>query len=616
MQRIQTLSAMLANQIAAGEVIERPASAVKEMLENSLDAGATKIEIDIEQGGMRLIRVRDNGSGIHPDDLALSLHRHATSKIHELDDLEKIATLGFRGEALASIGSVSRLVLTSAVAGHTGWQISTEGTELAPALTPASHPQGTTLEIHDLFFNTPARRKFLRSEKTEFDHIDELLKRIALSHSTVTFTLKHNQRIVRQYRAAHTDSERDQRVASLCGQAFIDNAMRIETEAADLKLAGWIAQPTFSRSQADLQYFYVNGRMVRDKLMSHAVKQAYQDVLYQDRYPAFVLFLEILPDQVDVNVHPTKHEVRFRESRLVHDFVVQGLKNILTSARPGSPDIVIPVTETVFSALPDKEITAEPARINDTPAPTHQTNYIPQQPTSYAPKRSGFIPQQQNIPLKVREQMDVYGKLHQESSNPVPTQIPRMGMAIAQLKGIYILAESAEGLILVDMHAAHERVVYERLKKNMVEKRLISQPLLIPITVTLSEHEANVLEAQQEVFQQLGLQVERLSPENIIVRDVPDLLREGNIEQLIRDMAADLLAHESTTRAEEYINQLLGTIACHGAVRAGRRLTLPEMNNLLRDMEVTENSGQCVHGRPTWTQMSLAELDKLFFRGR
>lgn len=615
MQRIQTLTAMLANQIAAGEVIERPASAVKEIVENSIDAGATKIDLEIEQGGMRLIRVRDNGSGIHKDDLALSLQRHATSKINVLDDLEKIATLGFRGEALASIGSVSRLILTSAVANGSGWQISTEGTETAPKLTPAAHPQGTTLEIHDLFFNTPARRKFLRSEKTEFDHIDELIKRIALSHYNVAFTLKHNQRLIRQYRPANTDVERDQRVASLCGQAFIDSAIRIETEAANLKLSGWIAQPTFSRSQADLQYFYVNGRMVRDKLVSHAVKQAYQDVLYQDRFPAFVLFLEISPELVDVNVHPTKHEVRFRESRLVHDFISRSLKDILAGMRPGEtnePVIAVKELEEVTASAPQNNTPTE-ARAANIPITYPQNN---NRPTSFPTNRGGYIPQQQTIPLKVREQMTVYGKLHEDLPNAVKKEIPKMGFALAQLHGIYILAENAEGLILVDMHAAHERVVYERLKKNMADKKLISQPLLIPITVSLSEQEANAVENQQEIFQKLGLMVARLSPENIVVREVPDLLREGDIEQLIRDMAADLLTHDRTNRAEEYINQLLGTIACHGAVRASRRLTIPEMNNLLRDMEVTENFGQCVHGRPTWTQMSLPELDKLFLRGR
>jgi DNA mismatch repair protein MutL len=613
MQRIQTLSPMLANQIAAGEVIERPASVVKELVENSLDAAATKIELDIEQGGMRLIRVRDNGSGIHKEDLGLSLRRHATSKIHNLDDLENIITLGFRGEALASVGSVSRLVLSSAAANGTGWQVATQGTEIEPELHPTAHPQGTTIEVHDLFFNTPARRKFLRSEKTEFDHIDEVVKRIALSHPTVSFTLKHNQRLIRHYRSAQTDIEHQQRVGSLCGEAFVENSVRIETRIPGLDLQGWIALPTFSRSQADLQYFYVNGRVVRDKLVSHAVKQAYHDVMYGDRFPAYALFLEISPDQVDVNVHPTKHEVRFRESRMVHDFVCQSLREVLVSVRPGQSESA-PVTFTEVKETEMIAVTDLPREVNrvvmQVPSTVERSAY------TAMPNRSSFVPQQ--MPLKVREQMDVYGKLQDFSpqNKTAEKQVPPLGFALAQLKGIYILAENADGLIMVDMHAAHERVVYERLKKTLAEKKIIAQPLLIPHSVKLSEREVDAIEKHQEEFQKLGMKIERMTPESIVVREVPDLLREGNIEVLIRDLAADLLTHENTSRIDDYINQLLGTIACHGAVRASRRLTIQEMNGLLRDMEVTENNGQCVHGRPTWTHLTLQELDKLFLRGR
>jgi len=601
MRRIHMLSPMLANQIAAGEVIERPASVVKELVENSIDAGATKIDLDIEQGGLRLIRIRDNGTGIHKDDLALALD-HATSKIVDFDDLEKIASLGFRGEALASIGSVSRLTLASAVANQTGWQVSTQGTEVAPEISPVSHAQGTTIEVNELFFNTPARRKFLRSEKTEFDHIDELIKRIALSFNQVAFTLKHNQRVVRQYRAASTMTECEQRVASLCGSSFIENALRIEAETIGIKLSGWVGLPTFSRSAADLQYFYVNGRAVRDKLVSHAVKQAYQDVMYGNRFAAFVLFLELPPDQVDVNVHPTKHEVRFRESRLIHDFIFRTLKDVLTHVRPGEA-VSTPVA--LVERLPVTEgVESQPMRLQE----------------SYAPKRSAYVPQQQAMPLKVREQMAAYnqlGTVAESSQTEIPEKItPPLGFALAQLQGIYILAENKEGLVLVDMHAAHERVVYERLKKNHENKKIVAQPLLIPLTVKLSEREAECVEQQKALFQELGLKLDRLSQESIVVREVPDLLRESNVEELIRDIATDLLTNEKTFRVAEYINQLLGTIACHGAVRASRKLTIPEMNGLLRDMEITENSGQCVHGRPTWTQLSMTELDKLFFRGR
>ncbi|MDR3491597.1 MAG: DNA mismatch repair endonuclease MutL [Gammaproteobacteria bacterium] len=602
MQRIQMLTPMLANQIAAGEVIERPASVVKELVENSLDADALKIELDIEQGGMRLIRVRDNGSGIHPDDLALALNRHATSKIHQLDDLEQITSLGFRGEALASIGSVSRLTLSSAMVNQSGWQVATQGTEISPQLSPAAHPQGTTIEVRDLFFNTPARRKFLKSEKTEFEHIDQLIKRIALSHPQVNFTLKHNQKLVRQYLAAHSKVECEQRVGNLCGEAFIENAVNLETEVAGLRLSGWIAKPTFSRSQADLQYFYVNGRMVRDKLVNHAVRLAYHDVMYGDRHPAFVLFLEIAPDQVDVNVHPTKHEVRFRESRLVHDFIARSLKDVLLQIRPGQ------IEEESSDVYMVKPVSTESVAEKNTLQP------------AYVPQTKSYIPQQRVIPLQVREQLSVYEKLGSETAveeiKKPENVIPPLGFALAQLKGIYILAENAQGLVMVDMHAGHERVVYERLKKSLQGQGIIAQPLLIPLTVTFSEREAAVLESHQKLFQQLGMRVERLGVSTIIVREVPDLLREGNVEELLRDMAADLLTNEQSSRIEKYKEKLLGTIACHGAVRASRKLTIPEMNGLLRDMENTENSGSCVHGRPTWTQYSMAELDKLFLRGR
>lgn len=617
MTRIQQLSSLLSNQIAAGEVIERPASVVKELVENSLDAGATKIDIEIEQGGMRLIRIRDNGCGIHADDLVLSLSRHATSKIYHLDDLEKIATLGFRGEALASISSVSRLMIASAQASSPAWQVTSQGTESAPELSPAAHPQGTTIEVRDLFFNTPARRKFLRSEKTEFDHIDELIKRIALSSFHVDFTLKHNQRIVRQYRHAQTDIERDQRVASLCGKEFLEQSLRIETEIEGLKLSGWIGMPTFSRAQADLQYFYVNDRMVRDKLVMHAMRQAYHDVMYGNRHPAYVLFLEISPLQVDVNVHPTKHEVRFREGRLVHDFICRGVQDALAHISPGCVDHVAPTQikheEPVVVAVSDR--VQETVGLNK---PMRESV----RPAEYL---SG-VQHQHGMPLKVREQMVVYQQLH----TPVPavpakqvvslkeevTTPPPLGFALAQLKGIYILSETEEGLVLVDMHAAHERVMYEQLKKSFAEHKLISQPLLIPITVNLSEREVSAIENQTDMFARLAMRVEPISREAVVVREVPELLRESNIVQLIRDIAADLIVHDHSTRIDDYMHELMGTMACHAAVRAHRRLTIPEMNALLRAMETTQHSGQCNHGRPTWMKLSMDDLDKLFLRGR
>lgn len=606
-QRIQKLTQLLANQIAAGEVVERPASVVKELVENSLDAGATQIEVDIEQGGLRLIRVRDNGSGIHQDDLPLALSRHATSKILQPDDLAQIMTLGFRGEALASIGSVSRLTLTSAQTKNTAWQISVEGDQVTD-ITPAAHPVGTTVEVRDLFFNTPARRKFLRSEKTEFDHIDELIKRIALSNFSIGLTLKHNQKIVRQYFPAPSTKHSQERLSALCGPAFVEHALHMEAEGAGMRITGWIAEPTFSRSQNDLQYFYVNGRMVRDKLVIHALKEAYQDVLYRDRYPAYILFLEIAPTQVDVNVHPTKHEVRFRESRLVHDFILRSVHDALANAHKGEicdhhgevhAPTLLPIAEKIIPI--EKPIAAKPVYA-ETPryqAPVRQPVHV------------------------VQEQLAIYKTLHQAEPiaplAPVVEQreeVPPLGYAFGQLQGIYIFAENAKGLILIDMHAAHERVVYEKMKTAFEQAQLVTQTLLVPLTLALSEREADCVEHNEDFFNQLGFKVARISKETVAVREVPQLLSHGPIDQLLRDIIADLLAHGDSSRAQENINKLLGTLACHSAVRAKRKLTIPEMNALLRDMEKTDHSGQCNHGRPTTLQLSLDDLDKLFMRGR
>lgn len=620
--RIQKLSTLLANQIAAGEVIERPASVIKELIENSIDAGANKIDIEIENGGLRVMRVRDNGKGIHKDDLGLALSRHATSKIAALNDLEQIQTLGFRGEALASICSVSRLTLSSGYAKESGWQVITNGTEADFVLQPAAHPQGTTIEVRDLFFNTPARRKFIRTEKTEFDHIDEWVKRIALSSFHIDFTLKHNQRLVRKYRNASSDAECLQRISDLCGPAFVENALKMEIETAGLRLWGWIAQPTFNRSQADLQYFYVNGRMVRDKLVSHAVRQAYHDVLYGGRHPAYVLFLEIQPSQVDVNVHPTKHEVRFRESRLVHDFICHGVHDVLAkvpasaSSAPSSLPNNLSITENGEIVSAQAHRTSSHNHHADQrytlSSHNHQTDALP-----LPNKLTEF--RQFNMPLKVQEQMAVYGKLQALDSNPKATQdieVPPLGFALAQLKGIYILAENTDGLVLVDMHAAHERVVYEKLKKSFNEQGIISQPLLVPLSISLSEKEVNSIETHAVSFQKLGMKIERLGKETVAVREVPELLRDINLDGLIRDIAADLMLNECSSRLDERMEHLLGTMACHGAVRANRKLSLPEMNALLRAMEKTEHSGQCNHGRPTIKALSMGELDKLFLRGR
>ncbi|WP_299182525.1 DNA mismatch repair endonuclease MutL [uncultured Neptuniibacter sp.] len=624
MSRIHLLSPRLANQIAAGEVVERPASVIKEILENSLDAGATKIDLDVEQGGVKLMRIRDNGEGIDRDDLPLALSRHATSKITVLEDLEAVGSLGFRGEALASISSVSRLTLTSRQADQeSAWQVHTEGRDMEAQLEPAAHPQGTTVEVKDLFFNTPARRKFLKTEKTEFRHLDEVLKRLALSRFDVAFQLSHNGKVIHQLRQAQSEIEQERRVASICGSAFIDNALKADViaEASGLRLWGWVGLPTFSRSQADLQYFFVNGRMIRDKVVTHAVRQAYADVLYHGRHPAYVLYLELDPSLVDVNVHPTKHEVRFRESRLVHDFLFRTLHRLIADMRP--QDQMQTLESGVGESVPQQprkpiaEQNYEQGRMTFRPATRMSDSYSS---SSYRSEAPAAVSQ-------IREQISGYAALHPDggSSDVVDgsrgrdqesDQCPPMGYAIAQLHGVYILAENEQGLVVVDMHAAHERIVYERMKHSYEEDVVRSQPLLVPMSLAVSQREADCAEEQADTFRRLGFELARMGEETLVVRQVPVSLSKGNVEILIRDVLSDMLVYGESKRIEQHINELLATMACHGAVRANRQLTLPEMNALLRDMEQTERSGQCNHGRPTWSQMSMADLDKLFMRGQ
>jgi len=588
--RIQLLPSHLINQIAAGEVIERPASVVKELLENSLDAGADSIEVDIEQGGLRRMRVRDNGRGIAKEELALALARHATSKIAALEDLERIASLGFRGEALPSIASVSRLRLSSTAAGAAaGWFVQGDGSDHSTPPAPAAHPTGTTVEVADLFYNTPARRKFMRSEATEFKHIEQLVRRLALSCFPVALTLQHNQRVVLRLTPARSREEQEERVARLCGQVFVEQAVYVEHAGAGMVLRGWVALPTFSRSQPDLQFFYVNNRMVRDKLVIHAVRQAYADVLYQGRHPAFVLFLDMDPAAVDVNAHPTKFEVRFRDSRLVHDFLSRTLEEALATVRPA---------DAVYPAAPVTSVPAAPA-------------WVPR-----APSQAGLA-------LDVREQLAGYAALHPrpeaasaEAMEPPPAADYPLGFALAQLHGIYILAQNTRGLVLVDMHAAHERITYEGLKSAYQAQGIRSQPLLVPLGVRVSRREADACESHHEWFAALGFEIDRAGPEQLLVRQVPVLLHGADIDTLVRDVLADLLEHGASRRLQETMNELLSTMACHGSVRANRRLGIEEMNALLRDLENTERGGQCNHGRPTWVQMELGELDRLFLRGR
>ena len=600
--RIHPLSIQLVNQIAAGEVVERPASVVKELLENSLDAGATRIEVDVEQGGVKLIRVRDNGSGIHRDDLALALSRHATSKISNLDELEAVTSMGFRGEALPSIASVSRLQLISREQGSdSGWMLSSDGSSEITPPQPASHPTGTTIEVRDLFYNTPARRKFLRTDKTELAHIDQLVKRLALSRFDVAFHLRSNRRETMTLPVALMQPEKERRIAELLGPAFLEQSFNMRNEAAGLVLTGWVAHPTFSRSQADMQYFYVNGRSVRDKLVTHAVRQAYRDVLFHGRHPAYVLFLELDPRLVDVNVHPTKHEVRFRDGRMMHDFLFRSLHRTLAESSPG-----FQVDRSTG------EIVA--AEGTEAAGPTLRSALSP------ASKPS---PQQTPFRFKVREQRSGY-QAGFAMQTPAPQgeaperegATPPLGYALAQLKGIYILAENESGLVLVDMHAAHERITYERLKQSLSERQLGSQPLLVPLAVAVSRREADMAEEHSALFKRLGMGVDRIGDETLVVREVPVLLQGTDSERLLRDLLADLVVFGNSERVESEIDKVLATMACHSSVRANRRLSIAEMNALLRDMERTERSDQCNHGRPTWSQLALDDLDKLFMRGQ
>lgn len=595
----------LINQIAAGEVVERPAAVVKELLENSLDAGATKIVVDIEKGGSKLIRISDNGHGIHKDDLVLSLSPHATSKISSIDDLERVKSLGFRGEALPSIASVSHLQLTSCWQGaDETWRLTMNNSQ-ASEIAPAASQPGTTIEVRDLFFNVPARRKFLRTEKTEFSHLEDVVKRISLSRFDIDISLRHNQRVVKALRVADTRLEQERRIADLLGPAFIEQAVHMDFDHEGLRLWGWVAQPTFSRSQADMQYFYVNGRMVKDRLITHVVRQAYADVLFHGRHPAYVLFFECDPAMVDVNAHPGKHEVRFRQSREIHNFLFRTIHKSLSEITAGDS------TSHDYQHFSDADSTEQnPAGLAyvNASSPLHK-------------------PVQSSMPLAVAEQRRAYaeftgnkaGTSLSDTDTAFPAEagdMPPLGFARAQLHGIYILAENAEGMVLVDMHAAHERITYERLKTAREGEGIKSQPLLVPMTIPVSSKEAKLVEDNAGVFKQLGFEVDRAADESIKLRQIPVILSSSDVETLLRDVLSDLLTHGISSRIEQAMNEILSTMACHGSIRANRKLGIEEMNALLRDMEVTERSGQCNHGRPTWIQLTIVELDKLFMRGR
>lgn len=622
---IRLLPPQLINQIAAGEIIERPASVVKELLENSLDAGAREIVIDLEHGGIKRIRVMDDGCGIPKDELALALSRHATSKITGPGDLERVTSLGFRGEALPSIASVARLSLTSST-GAQAWRIEDQA-----QILPAAHPQGTTVEVCDLFYNVPARRKFLRAERTEFGHIEALIHRLGLSRFNVGLTVRHNRREIARFTAALTQLEQEKRLAQVLGAAFIEAAVYLEYATAGLELRGWLARPSFSRIQGDLQWFYVNGRMVRDRHLTHALRQAYADVLYHGRQPACVLYLTLDPVQVDVNAHPAKHEVRFREARLVHDFLYRTLQEAVAGMRAG---------------VQENAVSTPPSPSNRTPAGPgapiirhHPDRWswetlpltIAEGPTSYdtglAPRpglASSCEPARGSAaPDDVAYIISAYdGAVSDRTTRgaapntPPQSDIPPLGFALAQLHGIYILAQNAQGLIIVDMHAAHERLVYERLKVAHARQGIPIQALLVPVSIRVSAREAELAEQLQAFLYEAGLEVDRQGPEHLVVRGAPALLQDADIETLVRDVLADCQAHGTSQRVQVQTHTLLAAMACHGAVRAHRALSLAEMNQLLREMEITDRSGQCNHGRPTWVAFDISQLDKLFLRGR
>jgi len=591
---IRQLPELLINQIAAGEVVERPSSVVKELVENSLDAGAQSVQVLLEQGGKRLVRVIDDGCGIPKDELTLALARHATSKITSLEELEEVASMGFRGEALPSMVSVSRMTITSRIEGSEhAWQVRVANGDIDAAV-PAAGAPGTTVELRDLFYNVPARRKFMRTDRTEFSHVDELLKRFALARPDVGFQLQHNNRIVRQFPPVRTEEEMLARLEAVIGPEFVEHALSIDEQRGSFGLRGWVAEPRYNRPQADRQFFFVNGRVIRDRLVAHAIRQAFRDVLFHGRHPAFVLFLEMPFAGVDVNVHPQKHEVRFRDSRSVHDFIYSTLNRSLAGVGSGA---LRPGTE-----------------VQD-PAHSGQTGE--------------WAARQPAMPISVAEQLQSYAQL---ISSPAQSrggmgapavdagqetdEYPPMGFALAQLHGVYILAQNQHGLVLVDMHAAHERITYERFKAGLAQDGIHSQNLLVPVTIHVSEREADMVEAHAASLESLGIGCDRSGPQTVVVRKVPTLLQQADMTRLLQDVLSELVSDGKSLKIESEMDEVLSSMACHGSVRANRQLNIAEMNALLRDMERTERAAQCNHGRPTWVQLDMQNLDRLFLRGR
>ncbi len=597
MPAIRLLPDLLINQIAAGEVIERPAAALKELLENSLDAGATDVAVQLEGGGIKLLRVRDNGSGIGQDELPFALMRHATSKIASLEDLQRVASMGFRGEALASMAAVAQVVLTSRSADSAhAWQIqAVDGSHSDAA--PAAHALGTSVEMRELYFNTPARRKFLKSEATEFAYCEETFKRIALSRPDVAFSLQHNNRMVWCVPAQQGGAEMAKRIEALLGKEFAQSAVSVSRQAADLSLVGMASLPAYSKATRDAQYFFVNGRFIRDKVVAHAIRQAYQDILHHQRHPAFVLFLDLPPELVDVNVHPAKSEVRFRESQAIHQFVFHTLQQALSapvSTTDNAPNMPHQPAPSSYMQQPMRlHIAAQPLAFYD--ALFGRTN---QESGSEYQETASEKPETDNWKLEI------------------DTGIPPLGFALAQLSGIYILAQNQHGLVVVDMHAAHERIVYEKLKTALDQQQIPTQPLLIPVSFSADALDVATAEEEQAALAQLGFDIAPLSPTTLTVRAMPAMLKQAHAEAAARDVLHELREYGATRALTERRNELLSTLACHSAVRANQNLTIVEMNYILRAMERTERSGQCNHGRPTWFQMTITELDALFMRGK
>ncbi|MDH4021614.1 MAG: DNA mismatch repair endonuclease MutL [Gammaproteobacteria bacterium] len=586
---IRQLPEHLVNQIAAGEVVERPASVVKELLENSLDAGATRVELDLEEAGIRLCRIRDNGTGIPADELAIALARHATSKIESLEDLEQVATLGFRGEALPSIASVSRLTLTSRHRDAAkGFVVSGEGCGPGTVVVPAAHPPGTTVEVRDLFFNTPARRRFLRSERTEFTHVRAAVESIALSRASVAIRVQHNQRLVLDLAAAQSPAELASRVGKVCGEEFIRHAVSVARDATGFSLRGWISLPTHARSQPDLQYVFLNGRAIRDKVLAGAVRAAFRDVLYRDRWPAYVLYLDMDPAWVDVNAHPAKQEVRFRDPGRVRDFVRHAVEEII-AGRPGGDE-----------QGPSLPLAPETSTGSGTAA--------------LALGLPGGLPTRTRSAGLVRDDSAAYPAAPAEPATA--SGMPALGLALAQLHGVYILAETANGLLIVDAHAAHERVTYERLKAAIRQSAVQSQVLLLPITLSVTEAEAERATHHAQLLERCGFDLLRSGPGRLTLRAVPAMLAGDDVVSFVHSLLGGLHDDIGTDELLGLLDRCLANVACHASIRANRRLTIDEMNGLLRDMERTPRSEQCNHGRPTRVALSLPELDRLFARGR